>query len=68
MKKLLHDWAFRNLTIFGKITVVKTLALPILEQCLSVLPDPKSKQFEEIQKLFLILSGTVKLIKSAEIL
>lgn len=51
MKKLLHDWAFRNLTIFGKITVVKTLALPILVQCLSVLPDPKSKQFEEIQKI-----------------
>lgn len=51
MKKLLHDWAFRNLTIFGEVTVVKTLALPILVQCLSVLPDPKTKQFEEIQKI-----------------
>ena len=50
MKNLLHDWAFRNLTIMGKVTVIKTLALPILVHCLSVLPDPKIKLFDEIQK------------------
>ena len=28
LKKLLEDWSFRNLSIMGKVTVVKTLALP----------------------------------------
>lgn len=53
LKKLLHNWAFRNLTIFGNVTVVKTLALPIQVQCMSVLHDPKTKQFKEIQKIIL---------------
>jgi hypothetical protein len=30
------------LSIFGKVTVIKSLALPVLIQCLTVLSDPPS--------------------------
>jgi hypothetical protein len=30
IKKLLNDWSLRNISLLGKITVIKTLALPIL--------------------------------------
>ena len=40
IKKLLNDWSFRNISLLGKITVIETLALPILVQCFTVLSDP----------------------------
>jgi hypothetical protein len=35
--------------MFVKITVIKTLALPILTQVLSVLPNPPKETFIDIQ-------------------
>jgi hypothetical protein len=40
MKGLLNTWCYRELTYIGRITVIKTLALPILIQSLTVLPNP----------------------------
>ena len=40
IKKLLNDWSLRNISLLGKITIIKTLALPILVQCFTVLSDP----------------------------
>lgn len=62
-KTLLHDWAFRNLTIFVMVTVVKTLALSILVQRFSVLPNPKNQNNLKIsQTIFLNfnLNGKIK--------
>ena len=40
IKLLLNKWIYRDLTIMGKITVIKSLALPIIIQPLTVLPNP----------------------------
>ena len=40
IKSLLNSWVYRDLTYMGKITVIKSLALPILIQSMTVLPNP----------------------------
>ena len=40
IKTLLNVWSRRNLTPFGKITVIKTLALSKLTYLFMNLPDP----------------------------
>ena len=40
IQKVLNSWRFRYLTIFGKITVIKTLCLPKLNHIVSVVPNP----------------------------
>ena len=41
------------LSTFGKVTVIKSIALPtVLIQCLTVLPHPPSNVIIEIQKEF----------------
>jgi hypothetical protein len=43
IKNILSSWAYRDLTYIGRITVIKTLAHPILVQILTVLPNPLFK-------------------------
>ena len=45
-------WSYRDLTYIGKVTVIKTLALPILVQCLTVLPNPQDSILNDIEKIF----------------
>ena len=52
IKKLLNDWCFRDKSIIGKITVIKSLALPILVQSSSVLPNLSEREVSDIQYLF----------------
>ena len=52
IRTLLNTWIYRDLTYMGKITVIKSLALPILIQALTVLPNPAEKVFKEIQNIF----------------
>ena len=52
IKNLLSDWSFRNLSVNGKIVVIKTLALPILVQYFTSLEDPPDNFFHEIQLQF----------------
>ena len=40
LQKLLDSWRKRKLTIFGKITILKSLALPKLTYIASMLPLP----------------------------
>ena len=49
---LLSSWAWRNLTVFGKITVIKSLALPKLVHLFRSLPDPPKSMFKKIEKRF----------------
>jgi hypothetical protein len=52
VKKILNLWSYRDLTYIGKVTVIKTLALPILVQCLTVLPNPPESILNDIEKIF----------------
>ena len=54
IKKLLNDWSLRNISLLGKITVIKTLALPILVQCFTVLPNPLDHIIKSLQNIFYI--------------
>merc|ERR1711888_384730 len=40
IRRELNSWKYRYLTIFDKITVIKTLCLPKLNQIVSVVPNP----------------------------
>ena len=51
IKTLLNSWHYRDLTYLGKITVIKSLALPIIIQSLTVLPNPPVHIFVELQRL-----------------
>jgi hypothetical protein len=52
VKSVLNSWIHRELSYVGKITVIKTLALPILAQVLSVLPNPPKETLIDIQNIF----------------
>ena len=56
VRKELSSWKHRYLTIFGKITVIKTLCLPKLNHIVSVVPNPNLahlKQLESELKTFI---------------
>ena len=42
MKDELHSWKFRHLTIFCKITVIKTMCLPKFTHIATVIPIDKN--------------------------
>ncbi len=52
IKKILNDWSLRDISIIGKITVLKSLVLPILVQNLTILPNLSPQENNEIQSLF----------------
>jgi hypothetical protein len=52
VKKILNLWSYRDHTYIGKVTVIKTLALPILVQCLTVLPNPPDSILNDIEQIF----------------
>ena len=47
IRTLLNSWIYRDLTYMGKITVIKSLAMTILIQSLTVLPNPSDKIINE---------------------
>ena len=47
----------RNVTVMGKVTIIKLLVLPIIVQCLSVLPDPSPNIFKEIEQFNFTWNG-----------
>ena len=51
VKNILSSWPYSDLTYIGRITVIKTLALPILVQILTVLPKPPVQVMKEIQDI-----------------
>ena len=52
VKKILNLWSYRDLTYIGKVIVIKTLALPILVQCLTVLPNTPESIFNDSETIF----------------
>ena len=51
VKNILKQWKKRNLTPVGKIVVLKSLALPVLNHLFIALPTPDEKFLKELEKL-----------------
>ena len=54
-KNCLKQWEHRKLTLLGKITVIKSFALPKLIYPLSVLLSPNENVVKEINKMYVRL-------------
>ena len=51
IKKIIKIWSKRNLTVIGKITVVKTLILPVLNHLIITLPNPTQDILKKVNEL-----------------
>ena len=51
IKNLINTWSKRNLTLIGRISVVKTLILPILNHLIMTLPNPNDEMVKKIDNL-----------------
>jgi hypothetical protein len=60
--KNIKSWQHRKLTLLGKVTVIKTLALPKLIHLFTSLPNLKQSMLNELYKLFFnfIWDGKIK--------
>ena len=54
IKNLIILWKRRNLTPLGKITVIKTLLLPILNHLFISIPNPREETLKEINDFFFL--------------
>ena len=52
IKSILNQWGKRHITPIGKITVLKTLVLPLLNHILMSIPNPSTAYCKELEKLF----------------
>ena len=68
MHNIANNWKYHYLTLFEKITVIKTYMLPQLTHIATVIPNLSAKQIQEIEKIWeeFIRSGcpTVANVKS----
>ena len=66
IKNIIKLWKRRYLTPFGKITVIKTLLLPILNHLFISLPNPIENVIKELNTIFydFLWSGTAKIKQS----
>jgi hypothetical protein len=51
LERILSVWKRRNLTIFGKCTIVNTLAISKLVYNALILPNPKPEFFKQVSKI-----------------
>ena len=49
LKKILSSWAYRYMTPFGKITIIKTLGLSIFSHLALVLPDTDKDLIKKLE-------------------
>ncbi len=52
IEKLLSTWSWRFLTIFGKMIIIKTLAIPLLIHLFRALPNPPANFFKRLNSTF----------------
>ena len=63
IKDLIIQWKKRFLTPYGKITVIKSLAIAKLNHLVLTLPNPSDKYIQQLQQLFYDFYGIAKEIK-----
>ena len=52
IEKMLSCWFYRYLTPYGKVTIIKTLALSKLSHVALVVPNPTKQMFKKIETIF----------------
>ena len=52
MEKVCKIWQIRNLTLIGKINILKSLLISKIIHILLSLPSPSDETFEEIENIF----------------
>ena len=50
ISQVLTDYSDKGLSLIGKITVIKTLAIPKLVYLFTVLPSPSNKIIQNLEK------------------
>ena len=60
IKNIIDNYRKRKLSILGKVTVLKTLAIPKLAYLLKVLPFPSKDIFVDLEKVSRTLFGKKK--------
>ena len=55
--KLLNRWTFRNLTVFARVQIVKSLGLSKLTHVVQIVPNPPKLTIKDLQKKSTISSG-----------
>ena len=64
IKKLINIWSSRGLSVYGKVTIIKSFLIPKFVYVCSVLPTPKELVKELNQLLFKFLwNGTNKVTR-----
>ena len=51
IEKLLSHWSYRYLTPYGKVTIIKSLALSKLSHVALVIPNPTKQMFKKIETI-----------------
>ena len=62
MKKMMSSWSARNLTLVGKIAILKSLVVSQIVYLLSSLPSPPGV----MKEINMTSSGIARVIKSKE--
>jgi len=52
MKKMISNWKKRNLTVLGRVVVIKSLVLPKLSYVAQMLPNPDQEFIKEVNDMF----------------
>jgi hypothetical protein len=51
IKDIVYSWSKRSLTLFGKVTIIKSLIIPQITYLLPNLPNPEISYFKDIDKV-----------------
>eukprot|EP00914_Ancora_sagittata_P008797 GHVO01017058.1.p1 GENE.GHVO01017058.1~~GHVO01017058.1.p1 ORF type:complete len:128 (+),score=5.84 GHVO01017058.1:581-964(+) len=68
LKKRMASWNRRQLTLIGRITVVKTMLIPLLTHVVTSLPAPDSEYMKTIERMlhkFLWKGGIERVARTA---
>ena len=52
MKKMISNWKKRNLTVLGRVVVIKSLVLPKLSYMAQMLPNPDKEYIKQVNDMF----------------
>ena len=66
IEKMLSCWFYRYLTPYGKVTIIRTLALSQLSHIALVIPNPSKQMFKHIETIFMDFYGIINLKKYVE--
>ena len=69
IKKLLDTWVYRGMSVYGKIVIIKTLALSKLSHLALVLPNLNKNDIKKLESLFFnfIWGGRPAKVSSAHV-